>query len=121
MAVHLASRIAAKAQGGEVLVSASVRDLVLGSPIGFDDRGVHELKGVPGTWQLLAAADAGSGVRPNSPRPAYAVAPNACRPSTASDRAVARVAKVSRASTKVSAQVGRALGRTPRRRRARAD
>ena len=54
MAVHLGARIAAKAQGGEVLVSAAVRDLVLGSPIGFEDRGVHELKGIPGTWQLLA-------------------------------------------------------------------
>lgn len=110
MAVHLAARIAAAAQGGEVLVSAAVRDLVLGSPIGFDDRGVHELKGIPGTWQLLAATDAGSGVRPSAPAPAYDIAPNGTS-STASDRAVARMAKVSRASTKVSSQVGRALGR----------
>ena len=63
MAVHLGARIAAKAQGGEVLVSAAVRDLVLGSPIGFEDRGVHELKGVPGTWLLLAATEGESGVR----------------------------------------------------------
>ncbi len=109
VAVHLASRIAAQAESGEVLVSAAVRDLVLGSPIGFDDRGVHELKGVPGTWQLLAATDAGSGVRPPAPPPAYAVAPNGPS-STSSDRAVARVAKVGRASTKVSTRVGRAMG-----------
>ncbi|KAA1427283.1 adenylate/guanylate cyclase domain-containing protein [Nocardioides antri] len=110
MAVHLGARIAAKAQGGEVLVSAAVRDLVLGSPIGFEDRGVHELKGVPGTWQLLAARDGHSRAR-TAPAPAYAVAPNAPI-STASDRAVARMAKVSRASPRLSVQLGRVLGRT---------
>ncbi|MDQ4052319.1 MAG: adenylate/guanylate cyclase domain-containing protein, partial [Actinomycetota bacterium] len=77
MAVHLGARIAAKAQGGEVLVSAAVRDLVLGSPLGFEDRGVHELKGVPGTWQLLAVTEAGSVGRPPAPAPAFGVAPNA--------------------------------------------
>ncbi len=112
MAVHLGARIAAKAQGGEVLVSAAVRDLVLGSPIGFDDRGVHELKGVPGTWQLLAAREGESGVR-TAPAAAYAVAPNAPI-STASDRAVARVAKVSRASPRLSGHLGNALRRTTR-------
>jgi class 3 adenylate cyclase len=41
-----------------VLVSQTVRDLIAGSEIGFDDRGVHELKGVPGSWQLFAVAEA---------------------------------------------------------------
>ena len=117
MAVHLGARIAAKAQGGEVLVSAAVRDLVLGSPIGFEDRGVHELKGVPGTWQLLAATEGESGVR-TAPPAAYAVAPNAPS-STMSDRAVARAARVSRASPRLRVHLGNALRRTQRARGAR--
>ncbi len=52
MAVHVGARVAGKAAGGEVLVSSAVRDLVLGSAIEFEDRGTHELKGVPGRWQL---------------------------------------------------------------------
>ncbi|HWJ81558.1 MAG TPA: adenylate/guanylate cyclase domain-containing protein [Nocardioides sp.] len=117
MAVHLASRIAAQARGGEVLVSAAVRDLVLGSPIEFHDRGVHDLKGVPGRWQLLAASGQERGSR-RAPAPAYAVAPNAPI-STASDRAVARAARLGRASPQLSAQLGRVLGRTARARAAR--
>ncbi len=55
MAVHIAARIAALAGDGEVLVSGTVKDLLVGSNIAFDDRQDHELKGVPGTWRLLAA------------------------------------------------------------------
>ena len=55
IAVHIAARIAAKAAGGEVLVSSTVRDLVAGSGLGFMDRGDTPLKGVPGSWHLLAA------------------------------------------------------------------
>jgi class 3 adenylate cyclase/pimeloyl-ACP methyl ester carboxylesterase len=58
MAVHIGARLAARAAPGEVLVSGSVRDLVVGSGIEFADRGTHELKGVPGEWQLLAVAGA---------------------------------------------------------------
>jgi class 3 adenylate cyclase len=54
MAVHIGARIAAAAGGGEVLASSTVRDLLAGSGIGFEDRGEHELKGVPGTWRLYA-------------------------------------------------------------------
>jgi class 3 adenylate cyclase len=54
MAVHIAARIAALAGPGETLVSRTVRDLVAGSGIAFDDRGTHELKGVPGDWGVLA-------------------------------------------------------------------
>ncbi len=56
LAVHIASRVSAMAEAGEVLVTGTVRDLVVGSGIVFDDRGRHELKGVPGEWQVLAAA-----------------------------------------------------------------
>ncbi len=51
---HIGSRVADLAGPGEVLVSSTVKDLVAGSEIGFADRGVHELKGVPGGWQLFA-------------------------------------------------------------------
>ena len=54
LAVHIGARVAASAAPGEVLVSRTVRDLVVGSGIGFSDRGVHELKGVPGEWRLYA-------------------------------------------------------------------
>lgn len=52
--VHLAARIQAEALGGEVWVSRTVTDLVTGSGIAFSDRGEHQLKGVPGSWQLFA-------------------------------------------------------------------
>ena len=54
IAVHLAARVAARAQPGEVLVSSTVKDLVAGSGLAFDDRGEHELKGIPGEWRLFA-------------------------------------------------------------------
>ncbi|WP_068179593.1 adenylate/guanylate cyclase domain-containing protein [Mycobacterium sp. UM_CSW] len=54
IAVHVAARILEQAGAGEILVSRTVRDLVIGSGTGFDDRGTVELRGVPGTWQLLA-------------------------------------------------------------------
>jgi class 3 adenylate cyclase len=54
MAVHIGARIAAKANGGEVLASSTVKDLLAGSTFAFEDRGEHELKGVPGAWRLFA-------------------------------------------------------------------
>jgi pimeloyl-ACP methyl ester carboxylesterase len=54
IAVHTGARVASHAEPGEVLVSSTVKDLVAGSGIGFADRGVHELKGVPGDWHLYA-------------------------------------------------------------------
>ena len=55
IAVHTGARIASLAGAGEVLVSQTVKDLVSGSGLAFDDRGVHELKGVPGEWRVYAA------------------------------------------------------------------
>src|SRR5207302_7634202 len=61
IAVHIAARVSALAAPGEVLVSRTVKDLVVGSEIQFTDRGTHALKGLPDPWQLhavrLAAAD----------------------------------------------------------------
>ena len=54
LAVHIAARVAAQAQPGETLVSRTVKDLVVGSGIELDDRGDHDLKGVPGRWALFA-------------------------------------------------------------------
>ncbi len=55
IAVHIASRVAGLAGAGEVVVSRTVKDLVVGSGIEFTDRGVHTLKGVPDTWQLFTS------------------------------------------------------------------
>jgi class 3 adenylate cyclase len=53
LAVHIAARVSALAEPGEIRVTGTVRDLVIGSGIAFNDRGRHNLKGVPGEWQLL--------------------------------------------------------------------
>ena len=57
LAVHIAARIGSLASPGEVLVSSTVKDLVVGSGIEFNDRGEHVLKGVPGSWKLFAVSD----------------------------------------------------------------
>jgi class 3 adenylate cyclase len=54
MAVHIAARVSALAGSEEVLVSSTVKDLVVGSGFEFEQRGEHELKGVPGTWRLFS-------------------------------------------------------------------
>jgi class 3 adenylate cyclase len=62
IAVHIGARVSSAAEPGEVLVSQTVRDLVVGSGIGFEDRGATALKGVPGEWRLFAVSD-GTGRR----------------------------------------------------------
>jgi class 3 adenylate cyclase len=59
LAVHIGARVMAQAQGGEVLVSSTVKDLVAGSGIGFADRGEHELKGIPDRWSLFSVDSLG--------------------------------------------------------------
>jgi class 3 adenylate cyclase len=54
IAVHIGARVAALAQAQEVLVSGTVKDLVVGSDLEFDERGTHTLRGVPGEWRLYA-------------------------------------------------------------------
>jgi len=54
ISVHIGARVAALARPGEVLVSATVKDLVAGSALSFKDRGIQSLKGVPGDWRLFA-------------------------------------------------------------------
>ena len=57
IAVSIGARISALAAAGDVLVSSTVKDLVAGSGLRFEDRGVHELKGIPDAWQLFSLAD----------------------------------------------------------------
>ena len=58
IAVHIGARVSALAGPNDVLVSSTLRDLVIGSGLEFDKRGAHELKGVPGDWHLFAVASA---------------------------------------------------------------
>ncbi len=58
IAVNIGARVASQADAGEVLVSSTVKDLVAGSGIAFRERGVTELKGVPGEWRLFAVEHA---------------------------------------------------------------
>jgi hypothetical protein len=73
IAVHIAARILGEAGAGEILVDRTVRDLVVGSGTGFEDRGSVELRGVPGTWQLLAVDP--HGARAGSPEAELASTP----------------------------------------------
>jgi class 3 adenylate cyclase len=57
MGVHIAARLQDLASPGEVLVSSTVKDLVLGSGMRFEERGEHPLKGVPGEWCLYALVE----------------------------------------------------------------
>jgi class 3 adenylate cyclase len=56
LAVHIAARVMDRAQPNEVLVSSTVKDLVVGSGIEFEERGAHELRGVPGEWTLFSVS-----------------------------------------------------------------
>lgn len=59
LTVHIGARVGAAAEPGQVLVSRTVHDLVAGSGLTFVSKGEHELKGIPGSWELFAVADAG--------------------------------------------------------------
>jgi class 3 adenylate cyclase/alpha-beta hydrolase superfamily lysophospholipase len=83
MAVHIGARVGAAAAPGEVLVSSTVAELVIGSGLCFEAHGDHELKGVPGRWRLLAVTGDGE------PTPMQAVA----MPPRPSDRVLERVAR----------------------------
>src|SRR5262245_3691394 len=68
LAVNIGARVAALAAPSEVLVSQTVRDLMVGSDLTFDDRGSHELKGVPGVWGLYTARCESAGAGSQRPR-----------------------------------------------------
>ena len=60
IAVHLGARVAARAAPGEILVTGTVRDLMTGSEVRWVDRGLHDLKGIPGQWQIYAVETSGA-------------------------------------------------------------
>ena len=64
LTVHIAARVSTAAGPGEILVSQTVRDIVLGSGLSFDDRGEHDLKGVPGRWRLYSLANSKDTIGP---------------------------------------------------------
>jgi class 3 adenylate cyclase len=79
--VHIAARVIASAGPGEVLVSGTVKDLVVGSGIGFVDRGEQELRGVPGQWRLWVVSPEEESRFAERPGPvAAAAAPTFLRP-----------------------------------------
>jgi class 3 adenylate cyclase len=115
IAVHIAARILGQASAGEILVSRTVRDLVVGSGAGFDDRGSVELRGVPGSWQLLAVER--HGPAPGSPEAKLASTstPGPRAAMRKSDRAVGVMARrtpwILRTMARLSPPTGR--GKTP--------
>ena len=112
MAVHIAARVMAEAGPSEVLVSSAVRDLVVGAGIGFEERGSHELKGVPGRWGLLAVTEKepGEGARAAVPGEPDRLAPNH-EVSKPGDRVALRIA---RSAPSVARLVGRVATRRAR-------
>jgi class 3 adenylate cyclase len=86
LAVHIGARVADRAAPGEVLVSGTVKELVMGSGLRFADRGVHQLKGVPGKWRLYALAEEQADARAEHIEP-----PGVHM--TAADRATVRLAR----------------------------
>lgn len=85
MAVHLAARVGSKASPGQVLVSETIRGLIIGSGIQLEDRGEYELKGVPGRWRLYAVAGGEQPATEPLPSPRETMRP--------SDRAAVAVAR----------------------------
>ena len=100
LAVHIGARVGALAASGEVLASSTVKDLVVGSPLSFADRGEHELKGVPGRWRVHA-------VGPTGAAPVVASA-RELRPG---DRIALRMASRAPETMRTAARVARRLSR----------
>ncbi len=106
MAVHIGARVAAQAAPNEVLVSSTVKDLVVGSGIEFADRGSHELKGVPGDWRLLAVTDhSPASSQPPTGRRDH-VAPNAALRQRG-DRAMLRLARRAPSAMRLASRAAR--------------
>ncbi|HEX3286956.1 MAG TPA: adenylate/guanylate cyclase domain-containing protein [Mycobacterium sp.] len=112
IAVHIAARILGHAGAGDILVSRTVRDLVVGSGTGFEDRGSVELRGVPGTWQLLAVDRHGARTGSAEAQLASAPTPGPQAGMRRSDRAVAVMARrapwVLRGMVRLTPTAGRA-------------
>jgi class 3 adenylate cyclase len=102
--VHIGARVGSIADPGEILVSSTVADLVVGSGMTFTERGEHELKGVPGRWRLLAVGDPAA-----RPEPLRAAAVE--RDMRLSDRLTLRFARRAPGPMRTMAELGRRAGR----------
>ena len=80
LTVHIGARVSAAARPGEILVSQTVHDIVIGSGLEFADRGQHELKGVPGSWRLYALVADAEGPASRADRPIRANPDRPLRP-----------------------------------------
>jgi class 3 adenylate cyclase len=98
IAVHIGARVSALASAGEILASRTVTDLVVGSGLQFEPRGTHELKGVPGRWELFGLIDARS-----PPLPVVAEQP----PLRTSDRAILAAAQRAPRLLRLAGRFGR--------------
>jgi class 3 adenylate cyclase len=112
IAVHIAARICGQAGAGEILVSRTVRDLVVGSGTGFEDRGSVELRGVPGTWQLLAVDRHGAGAGSAEAELASMPTPGRRTAMRRSDRAVEVIARRTPWIVRGMARLAPATGRS---------
>jgi class 3 adenylate cyclase/pimeloyl-ACP methyl ester carboxylesterase len=101
LAVHIGARVGAAAGPDEILASSTVRDMLFGSSLGFRSAGRHELKGVPGTWELFALHEVGN--RPTVVR-------SAAEP-TMADRAALRTVRRLPAVARLSMRMGAAANR----------
>jgi class 3 adenylate cyclase len=105
LAVHIGARVAHLAGAGEVLVSSTVKDLVVGSGLDFAERGEHQLKGVPGRWRVFAVTAPADGADPLAGRPEPAVAQRPHETLSIPDRAQLGLARrapwVSRAAARL--------------------
>jgi class 3 adenylate cyclase len=107
LAVHIGARVGAMAGAGEILVSSTVADLVVGSGLTFHERGEHELKGVPRRWRLLAVGDPAA-------RPAPLGADAVERDMRLSDRFTLLLARRAPRSMRAAAELGRSRVRARR-------
>ena len=117
LAVNIGARVGALAGPGEVLVSGTVCDLVVGSGLQFADRGPHELKGVPGVWRLYAAtgdAPAESRAVASADHAAAVLTPGAAATMRPVDRFVVAIAKHAPGVSRAGLRLARARRRTDR-------
>jgi class 3 adenylate cyclase len=110
MAVHVAARVGAMAGAGEVLVSGTVRDLVLGSGIDLADRGTHELKGVPGDWRVFEVQVDAAGTPTAPARPALEPPDEPAVGDRVARRLVASVPGVVRSTSRLLQRRSRSAG-----------
>ncbi len=113
LAVHIAARILGHAGPGDIVVSSTVRDLVVGSGTVFQNRGSAELRGVPGSWDLLAVDR--QGAQPGSIEAKLASAPTPGRGTSMrpADRAVEMMARRTPWILRGVARLSPVTGRTP--------